>query len=412
MSNLIPQDWFDQILAKVNDSDFDKGNMPDRISITAMHGDQELAHWDLTEELLENGIARINYTNSTLNVDHKILFVHEDLKEKLADDEIFQNFLDQTRNISSELGYMANFSVQHEKSETYGNLVYAQGTLTLLVGIIGLIAKLKGPPKAKVVRVTGYAHSIWCIVTGILMLFEQISRLSLGIPESKVETIVFIMSAYSSVLLKALLVSFKLFTIVVYLFQNIMIYRPFFFRRHKKAISRWVLAISTVQSAVVFIVLITWSIVLVFYHEDDLCHELLNRTHGWRQTVVATIWGGYLGSLFLSLIFFVGFYRQSAKKVGSSDKKNVKKTMVSCSIEILFDVSALVAVMTGQLRCGSLFDAIKPQQPFSDLQCDISARVNALDSERAECILKVLALQPTVQEIFTLLAEVVENCSQ
>ena len=273
--------------------------------------------------------------------------------------------------------------------------------------------KLRGPPKANVVRVTGYAYSIWCIVTGMLMLFEQISRLSIGIPESKTEIVVSVMSAFSSVLLKALLVSFNLFTIVVYLFQNIMIYRPFFFRRHKKALSRWVLAVSTGQSALVFIVLITWSIVLVFYLGHDLCHKLLNRSQGWRHTVVAAIWGGYLGSLFLSLFFFVGFYRKSANKVGSSDKKNVKRTMISCSIEILFDVSALITVVTGQLRCGSLFDAINPQQPFSDhVHCDMSARVNALDSEKAECILKVLALQPTVQEIFTLLAEVVENCSK
>ena len=356
--SLIPEDWFEQILAKVNDSDFSKNNMPDRISITAMQGDKELAHWDLTEELLENGIARINFTNSTLNVDHNILFVHEDFKETLADNELFQSIFNQTKNISSaRFGFMANLTVHYEKTETYGNFVYAQGIFTLIVGIIGLIVKLKGPPRANVVRVTGYAYSIWCIVTGMLMLFEQISRLSIGIPKSKTEIVVSGMSAFSSVLLKALLVSFKLFTIVVYLFQNVMIYRPFFFRRHKKALSRWVLAVSTGQSALVFIVLITWSIVLVFYLGHDLCHGLFDLTQGWRQTVIAMIWGGYLGSLFLSLVFFVGYYRKNANKVGSSDKKNVKKTMISCSIEILFDVSALVVVLTGQLRCGSLFDA-------------------------------------------------------
>ena len=143
MSNLIPQDWFEQILAKVNDSDLDKNNMPDRISITAMHGDKELAHWDLTEELLKNGIARINFTNSTLNVDHNILFVHEDFKETLADNELFQNFFNQTKNISSAgFGFMANFSVHHEKTETYGNFVYAQGIFTLIVGVLDQICRI------------------------------------------------------------------------------------------------------------------------------------------------------------------------------------------------------------------------------------------------------------------------------
>ena len=409
---LAPQDWLEQLLAKVNGSDFNKDDMPDRISITAMHGDKELAHWDLTEELIQNGIAMINYKNSTLNVDHNILFVHEDLKTKLADDEIFHKIVNQTKNISSELGFGANFSVYYEKTETYGNLVYAQAMITLLVGIIGLIAKLKRTRKAKVVRVTGYAYSIWCIITGILMLFVQISRLNLGIPKSTAETIVFIMSAFSSVVLKVLLISFKLFVIIVYMFQNVMIYRPFFFRRHKKALSRWVLALSTVQSAGVFIVLITWSIILVFYHEDDFCHKLFNRTQGWRQTVLATLWGGYLGSLFLSLLFFVGFYRKSAKKVGSPERKNVKRTMISCSIEILFDVSALVTVLTGQLRCGSMLDVIEPKGQHFEVNFDITARVSALDDDNAECVLKLLAMQPIIQEIFSLLAEIVDICSQ
>ena len=162
------------------------------------------------------------------------------------------------------------------------------------------------------------------------MLVELMTEHGLEHPKTTAETLMITISAVSPVLLKVLLISLKLFTIVVYMFQNTMIYRPFFFRRNKKTLSRWVLRISAGQSAGVFIVLIAWSVVLVFNNEDGDCHDVIDRTHEWQITVQSLIWVGYLGSLLLSLIFTVGFYRKSAKKVGGSERKNIMKTMVAC----------------------------------------------------------------------------------
>ena len=92
--SLIPKDWFEQILSKVNGSNFDRNDLPANLSASVSDGNREIANWDLTEEIKQNGIARINFTNATLNVDVHFLFMHEDLKDKLADDELFQNIMD------------------------------------------------------------------------------------------------------------------------------------------------------------------------------------------------------------------------------------------------------------------------------------------------------------------------------
>ena len=405
--SLIPEDWFEQILSKINGSSFNKKEIPDRLSASIFNDDKEIAHWDLTEEIKQNGIARIKFTNTTLNVDVQFLFMHEDLKNKLADDELFQNIMDQVKNNSDGFDFNANVTFHYEQNEGYESLIFMQGTFTLLVGLIGLLVKLKGTRRPKVVKVTGYAYSIWCIITGILMLVEHITRPGL---ESTTKTLVFLISAVSSVLLKVLLISFKLFTIVVYTFQNTMIYRPFFFRRNKKTLSRWVLRISAGQSAGVFIVLIAWSIVLVFNNEDGDCHDVIDRTHEWQLSVRSLIWGGYLGSLFLSLIFTVGFYRKSAKKIGGSERKGIKKTMIASSVEILFDVSALIAFMLNQYRCIKLVDLVTLNN-FA-MRCDITGRFDAIGGVVPDCVFKGLAMQPTIQEIFVLLTEIIEYCSK
>ena len=333
--SFIPKDWFEQILSKVNGSDFDRNDIPDLVSASIFDGNKEIAKWDLTEELQQNGIARINFTNSTLNVDVQFLFMHKDLKDKLADNVIFQNLMDQSKNYSNELGLSPNVSFISFYEDNYRLYGTTYGTFTLLAGLIGLLLKIRATRRPKVVKVTWYAFSIWCILTGILMLLELITEHGLGLGDPNTLTIdkthIVTISAVSPVLLKVLLISLKLFTIVIYIFQNTMIYRPFFFRQHKKALSKWVLGISAGQSAGVFIVLIAWSIVLVFNHEDGDCHDVLDRSNGWLMTVQSLMLVGYLGSLLLSLIFIAGFYRKSAKKVGGSERKNIKKTMIACS---------------------------------------------------------------------------------
>ena len=405
----IPKDWFEQISSMVKGSNFDRHVIPDHFSVFVSHNGERIAEWDITDELKQNGIANINFTNSTLNVDVSFLFMHEEFKDQLADNKLFQSILDQAKNISEVFGLAGNVTYQFDTDLPLKEFVYTQGIITLLVGIIGLIVKRTERQRPKVVKVTGFAFSTWCIITGVLMLVEQIAMLSHTVPKTTADTIVFIMASVSSVLLKVLLISFKLFTVVIYMFQNTMIYRPFFFRRNKKALSSWVLRISSGQSAGVFVTLIVWSVYLIFNVEDGECYEVQIRTENWRTTIRTLMYGGYFGSLILSLIFTVGFYRKSAKKIGRSESKNINRTMIACSIEVLFDISALVVNEVKRLHCLSV--DLLPQDAFASY-CDITARLHAIEGGLTYCLFKILAIQPLIQESFVLISDMLGYCSK
>ena len=408
----IPKDWFDQIFSQINDSDFNHEAIPDSFSVSILDGENEIAHWDITEELQQNGISRINFTNSTLDVDLQFLFLHEDLAEELGNNDVFKNITSQAKIQSRELGLNATLSFDFDQSEMLSNLLCVQGALTLIVGAIGLFVKIKGEKKAKVVRFTGIAYSVWCIVTGILILLEQITKYSdteTVNSQNRAESMVFIISAISSVLLKVLLISLKFFTIVVYTFQNTMIYRPFFFRQHKNALSKWVLRMAIGQSSGVFISLATWSSVLLFYKGREDCVDIFDRADDWKISVKVFLEGGYVISGILSLIFAVGYYRKSSKKVGKSEQNAIKKTMIACSIEILFDLSTMIASAAGQLTCAEFSNLYHPDQIYvAESRCLISTRLYALQIDIGECYIKLLTVQPVIQETVGLITELVD----
>ena len=409
--SFIPEDLVEQIIAKANGSSFDRDELPDQFSVSLKDGEgNQLAHWAITEEFKQNGIVHLNITNKTLNLDAQLLFMADEIREEIAANEIFRDIMDHAKNqYMEEFGMKVNitFELDYVRSETTRNILYAQGLFIMFVGLIGMIVKLKGTGRPIVVKVTGFAYSIWCMTTGILMLTDEISKQN--IETLAADTLPFLISAVSAVLLKVLLIIFKLFTVVVYMFQNTMIYHPFFFRRHKKALSRWVLTISAGQSAGVFIALIAGSVALILKHEDGECSEVLKQAKPWQITIQTLVWGGYLSSLILSLCFTVGFYRKSVEKIGGSERKNIKKTMIACSIEILFDFCALIANEIGRIHCGMLASSLKTQEEFA-AHCDITASIFALDGGLQDCLLKLLILQPIVQETVVVFYEMVHLC--
>ncbi|KAL5266249.1 hypothetical protein ACHWQZ_G003613 [Mnemiopsis leidyi] len=339
-SNSIPKDWFEQILSEVNGSNFNRDDIPDQFSVSIKDNDKEVANWDITEELRRTGLSKIHFTNATLNVDVQLLFMHEDIQDELVDNELFKNVINVAMNHT--VGLKANISSIYVPSPLLESLSYAQGTLTLIIGLVGLIAKLKGPRKTRI---------------------------------------------------------------------NTMIYLPFSFRQHKKALSKWVLNLSLFQSTGVFIALMAWAFSLVFGYKED-CLGMIARTYRWQTTIKVLMGVGYIGSLVLSFTFAVGFLK-SAKTVEGSEKKNFKKTMIKCSIEIIYDMSALIAAeITSKLARVKVSDFLRPQLQGSgySVHCYKSTRFYVLDGEIAECLLKVLALQPVVQETVLLITELVDYC--
>ena len=79
-------------------------------------------------------------------------------------------------------------------------------------------------------------------------------------------------------------------------------------------------------------------------------------------------------------------------------------------MEILFDVCALVAKLTGYFQC---LNVSSPKYGWEDQitytpNCDLTIRAAALDKGLSWCLIYVFVMQPAVQEVFLSIAEIVE----
>ena len=158
------QEWFENFLSKTNGSDFNKDSIPDSFEVTVRDGDKIYAKWDITEELLEHGMVRKNFTNASLNIDAQIIFMHHDFKNKFENEESLKKILEAAQ--SSEETWFTNRTTSVVNIGGHNVMTLSQGALTLLIGLIGLVVKLKAPDQTRVVKVTRVCYSVWCIFIG------------------------------------------------------------------------------------------------------------------------------------------------------------------------------------------------------------------------------------------------------
>ena len=99
--------------------------------------------------------------------------------------------------------------------------------------------KLREKSQARVVKVTRISYSICCIFAGILLILTEFTRNVIFARSNhfdELKVIYIWLHGAAKTLLRALVVSLKIFTVFVYGFQIIMVFRPFYFREHKKAL--------------------------------------------------------------------------------------------------------------------------------------------------------------------------------
>ena len=99
--------WYENLLSKAAKSDFDREQVPDYFKVIVHNGDKVKAEWDITDELMERGMARKNFANASLNDDAEFVFLHRDIKEQFKDDESLQQIIENALNDSEEF----NFSI-------------------------------------------------------------------------------------------------------------------------------------------------------------------------------------------------------------------------------------------------------------------------------------------------------------
>ena len=412
------QEWYDDLLSNMKGSDFDKNTIPDIFQLIIHDGDNVFAEWDLSKELRENGTAFKKYTNASQNIDVEFFFLHEDLAEEFKDDESLIKLWDRISNDSSRDEVNLNTTTVLSRVDAKFNLytTVGFGGLSMLLGLVGLIMKARADSQTRVVKVTKICGSIMCIVISILVVLEEAMRHKslFDLAESNflsANMVPIVSGTAANVLLKAFLMSWKGFTMVIYVFQNIMLYWPFFFREHKKALGKWFLRASLMQSVAILVGFSAWAIVLIL-SVGDVCEEIVDHTEHWHIVLVSV--GGlcYSGSLLLSVVFVIGYYRKNVKGLRRSEVKSIWKTMIACFIEIVFDVIILVIYLTGLVSCLSF----KPyyflnlglvNQSSSLSKCDIKFKWWALDSGLSECTVLILLCQAPLQEAFFVFSEFV-----
>ena len=89
---------------------------------------------DLTEDLENNGMLTINYTNETLDIDFMVRFLHKSLVEQFSDESAFQNLLEASNNWSFNVDF--NHSI-HTKADYSALFSYvAEGIAFVMLGLV------------------------------------------------------------------------------------------------------------------------------------------------------------------------------------------------------------------------------------------------------------------------------------
>ena len=412
-------DWYEDLLTKANNSDFETNTITETetFNVKIHEGNDIYVEWDLTDDLREDGMAFRNWSNKSLNMDFELLLMDENLKETFKDDESLQKILE----ISSNYSLNSTSSVSSNPSDLYIATVIGSGCLALVIGLAGLIVKTRDTSQTRVVMTTRVCASLMCVLTGIFTIVEEFMKYQQYFDGIKyfehffsVNLVSVVIGGSANSCLKALLISWKVFTVIIYVFQNVMLYRPFFFRAYKKVLGTWFLRASLFLSVIIFAVSLIWVYFLILLTDDD-CENITERSETWNEAFLSLGCVGYAGSLILSFIYTVGYCRQNFNKEvkrSRSEAKNMGKTMIACSIEILFDVGVLVSYLTGKIPCMAYQPYASYRIRFSNQadgksHCDERFRWWSLDSGLSDCGTAILLCQPVIQEIFFLLSELV-----
>ncbi|KAL5267956.1 hypothetical protein ACHWQZ_G004867 [Mnemiopsis leidyi] len=88
------EEWYNELFSKAKGSDFDTEEVPDKFELIIKDGNTVISEWDITQDLLDDGMSWINYTNLTLNLSLEFAFLHKDIFEEFRGDESLENILE------------------------------------------------------------------------------------------------------------------------------------------------------------------------------------------------------------------------------------------------------------------------------------------------------------------------------
>ena len=349
-------------------------------------------------------MARLEIENDTLDVHWILHLMSQDVRNTVQDDESFKKLVEMY--INSTNGTQVVNSMEKEA----GNLAYSSvsvilGTIFVLVGLSGLFFKMREAATQNSVKFVKSTTSLFCVVAGILLTICEVVKYS-------AHDVGFYASKVTVFLQKVSILALKNHTIIVYLFQTVMIYCPFFFREHKASFAKWLLGVTSVQWVATICAPLSWTLAFLLTDWDD-CIDIMKSNNVWHYCYIALLTFSYLGSFTLSFIYLVGYTRKSRKNVGSTQKISIKQTLVSCSVEIVYDLAAVIYELYITSNCALKLENFTGQVDRSfvmESRCDLSVRFDMLDWGVTHCLIWVMLIQQLVQEMVFLVTAIRARC--
>jgi len=374
---------------------------------------------------MNKGNSVFNYYNETENI---TIIVDLGLNGVDGNHHMYWNLSSQ-QNVTTDVnryaggGYIALLVI--------GSMGFA-GLVLFLTGILGLVIKFKAIEN-KAIKLVKCMNSVWCIVVGFIVSIIQIVDFMYGIKGGKYSSIALNTSFIVGIFVKISFVSYKWNAVLVYMFQNVMIFKPFFFRRCRRTLTK-ILGISIMlQWILMYCILYSWAIVVVILNAENCSYYDLKAIN-WRQAVFLLSIVPCMLSFGLSSAYLFGFYRENASSnsevtIDETEKERravlIRQTVLSCGLEVISNICLISYISATMTNCFK--EALQVNSPFSnsiekiaffdgsgdtvngEVGCNYRIALEGL--ERGSCAFYILMVsQPLLQELFLLVFRLKSSC--
>ena len=363
---------------------------------------------DMTEVLREKGLAWLEYRNKSLNVNVAIQLTSEDIRNKFKDDPSFKKLEESAMNHSERVLPLNETGItMHYVEDHYFYLTMTFAAVCITIGLIGLIIKLNNKKYNKVVRNIRSSSSVWLMVMGLLQVVTEGSYY-----QANGSLLHFSLANGFSLVVRVAVIAYKNFTLILYSFQNVMIYRPFYFREHKAGFGKWLIRSTMAQWVLTVTVFLSAALYLIYNEAAEGCEVVLKRAVVWGTSLLICTYTSFLISLLLSSVYVVGYYYKTREHLSSARRADLRNTLVTCAVEILFDVAVILYM--GLVAGNCLIPQMNHSQPFYEVYsvaCSgIAERLHYLEFGIGDCGVQILASQGLFQETASLILEVITWC--
>ena len=222
----------------------------------------------------ETGLVHRTYENATLNINISVLLGNLEMpgvKEKIEEDPWLQQLILESVNYA-EMNVSAHVSFDNRNTGSLPNKLFlVLGVLVVLVAGISFRANIT-EGQCKAVKIVKCLHIGCCFILGVLTMVMHIIMLAgkydshtafseaEGITDEVIEHLLF----ETGIICKVLMIAYKMNTAIVYIFQNVMIFSPFFFRQNRKLLSKILASAVVLQSGFTTFAFSVWSIMIAY----------------------------------------------------------------------------------------------------------------------------------------------------